>query len=214
MANKIRTEQHLQNELDKEFAWRVREITALKAAVRSASGTNKNAVLRAAVAILYSHWEGFIKNSSWQYAEYLSNTGLKFSDVKLCFLGIAAKESINLINQSNKLGIFSSAIESIFNKKNERLSLNLKKYTDRVGNMNFEMFSAIAIGLGIDFSPYVTKKTLIDEKLLKKRNAIAHGVYLEVDENDLEKYTNDVIELIRNYKTDIENSVSLQSYKV
>ena len=54
----VRDQTELMNRLDRELAWRKRELTTLAFAVADA---NPVTALRAGICLLYAHWEGFIK---------------------------------------------------------------------------------------------------------------------------------------------------------
>jgi hypothetical protein len=67
--------------------------------------------------------------------------------------------------------------------------------------------------LGIDFSEYKTKSKLIDEKLLKTRNEIAHGEYSGVDRNEYIELHQEIINLLDLFKNQIENAASEKRFK-
>jgi hypothetical protein len=87
---RIRSATDLQAELDGEFSWRVQELQNLKQAVAQRGELIQQTLLRAAIPILYAHWEGFVMNGASIYASYLSHQGLRFSDVLHCFSGLKA----------------------------------------------------------------------------------------------------------------------------
>ena len=60
MSSKIRTLTQLQDALDGEMGWRIKEISALKIAAKVA-GVDRTAFVRAGIAMVYAHWEGFKK---------------------------------------------------------------------------------------------------------------------------------------------------------
>lgn len=80
-------------------------------------------------------------------------------------------------------------------------------------NLSFPVFEEICLTLGLDVTAYSTKGNFINESLLKRRNAVAHGEFLDLDEGGYELLTNEVIALLRQFKNDIENSVSLGSFR-
>ncbi|HFG1639951.1 TPA: MAE_28990/MAE_18760 family HEPN-like nuclease, partial [Vibrio cholerae] len=75
------------------------------------------------------------------------------------------------------------------------------------------VFSNIAKSIGIDTEKYESRYNLIDEGLLNKRNYIAHGEYLDVDSDGFRNLADEILHLLRLYKTDIENAASLAAYK-
>jgi hypothetical protein len=213
MALKIKTAIQLQEKLENDLAWRMQEIVQLRRVISTSSGIAERAILRAAIPILYSHWEGYIKNASCFYASYLSMSGLKYEDVLDCFMGISALEHVRTIDGLKKKVFASSAVlQKMFGIQQEKVALPLDGYIKNVGNLNFEIFAQVASLLGIDLTPYTTKKKLIDESLIDQRNHIAHGEYLEIDKEGYLGLSDDIISLMRSYKADIENAVALKSY--
>jgi RiboL-PSP-HEPN len=59
---KIRTLEQLQLTLDDELTWRKRELAVIKSLVTARSSTElTNCHIRSGIALIYAHWEGFIK---------------------------------------------------------------------------------------------------------------------------------------------------------
>lgn len=81
---KIRTLTQLQEALDSEMAWRIREISDFKLATKGRS-PNTQTFVRAGVALVYAHWEGFIKSASQYYLSFVDNRGHVYKDLKTCF---------------------------------------------------------------------------------------------------------------------------------
>jgi MAE_28990/MAE_18760-like HEPN len=67
MSQKLRTLSLLQDYLDGELAWRIKELADMKYSVKKAESDRKRTVIRASLALLYAHWEGFIKNCQHQF---------------------------------------------------------------------------------------------------------------------------------------------------
>ncbi len=84
--NKIRTLTQLRNFLDREFLWRLKEIADLKSSVRSSSSLRCKTLTRAGVPLLYAHWEGFVKNSSLGYVNFVSSQRLRYEELASCFI--------------------------------------------------------------------------------------------------------------------------------
>ena len=80
--------------------------------------------------------------------------------------------------------------------------------------MSSKVFANIAKSIGINTQGYESRYHLIDESLLKRRNHIAHGEYLDVDSDGFRELADEILYLLRSYKTDIENAVSLKEYKL
>ena len=79
------TENLLEN-IDHEFAWRFKEIADLKSVLQSKKKNDskeKNVFAKALVLISYSHWEGFVKNISKYYLEYIHFLALNRSQISV-----------------------------------------------------------------------------------------------------------------------------------
>jgi hypothetical protein len=99
---KVRTEAQMLELLDKDFAWRLKEIADIRSSIPNAAGTKEKALLRAGVALLYAHWEGFIKTSSEYYLSFVSNQRLRYEQLKSCFIVFGLKKELNFIIDSKK----------------------------------------------------------------------------------------------------------------
>ena len=92
--SKIRTIGHLQEILDNEFSWRLKEIASLKIVVRTSDNLSKKTAVRAAIPLLYGHWEGFIKNVSTYYLEFVNGQSLTYKELKSCFVVLVSNEKL------------------------------------------------------------------------------------------------------------------------
>jgi MAE_28990/MAE_18760-like HEPN len=66
--------------------------------------------------------------------------------------------------------------------------------------------------LGLDYSFYEIKEVIIDEKLLKRRNAIAHGEYLSLDREEYQQLHDEMLGMMENFRTQIENNAIQKLY--
>ena len=104
-------------------------------------------------------------------------------------------------------------MDFIFSKMNETAKLQISSAVNTDSNLTSKVFSNIASSLDIDTSSYETKFHLIDSSLVDRRNKVAHGEYLDIKGSDFSSLVDDVLSLMRLYKTDIENAASLECYK-
>ena len=98
---KIRTVAQLQEALDAEIVWRIREIATFKLVTKTEEG-NRKAFLRAGVALVYAHWEGFIKAASAAYLNFVDSQGHMYRDLKSCFAVFGLKGKLALLGQSQQ----------------------------------------------------------------------------------------------------------------
>ncbi|QPE02123.1 hypothetical protein IT784_05390 [Salmonella enterica subsp. enterica serovar Typhimurium] len=57
-----------------------------------------------------------------------------------------------------------------------------------------------------------TKYNFIDESLLKRRNCIAHGEYLDIDANEWRNLSKETLTLMRTFKNEVLNNASTRKY--
>ena len=210
---KIRTASHLQELLDDEFSWRLKELHDIRSAARAAAGaTSQKTFIRAGVALLYAHWEGFVKAGADAYVNYLSCSGLRHTDLRSCFIALALKRHIHGFLSSTSSAATVKTLEVIVAELAGPARLPIRNSVDTRSNLSSVVFTDILGWLGFNEQQYSTKFHLIDEGLLRRRNAIAHGNYLELEEPAFSDLMNQVVQLLRWFKTDIENALVTQAF--
>jgi hypothetical protein len=207
------TQNQLQDFLDAEFVWRLKEISALKSAIRSAAFIAEGTLVRASVALLYAHWEGFVKNAATGYVTYVNNQGLNYSDLQTCFVVLGFKKSLHDARQSKQASANIVAINFLRDGLIQKSQMKVDVAINTESNLNSEVFKNILSTIGLDPAAYETKANLIDESLLKRRNTIAHGEYVDVAKKDWANLADEVLAVLRQFKTDIENASAQAAYK-
>lgn len=208
----IRTLTQFQAAMDKELSWRIKEIGAFNIASR-ANNEQAKYFTRAGVALLYAHWEGFIKRSSEIYLEYVSSRQLQYRELKSCFAVFGLKAKLSMLSESRKSKTNVDAFDFILAGLDGVAKINLSNAVNTESNLTSKVFENIASAIDIDTAQYDTKFNLIDESLVARRNSIAHGEYLSLSGREFAELVEDILGLMRTYKTDLENAVSLESYK-
>ncbi|MDM8552706.1 MAE_28990/MAE_18760 family HEPN-like nuclease [Desulfobacterales bacterium HSG2] len=210
--NKIRTLTQLHDFLNSEFLWRLREIDDLKSSVRSSSSLRRNTLIRAGIPLLYAHWEGFVKNSSLGYINFVNSRRLRYEDIASCFIVFGLKRKLSQLSSSGQSRFNTEIIDFLLEGLSEKAVLQLGNTVDTESDLSSSVFENIALSVGIDPAPFEARYHLMDESLLKRRNIIAHGEYIDLTPDDYRKLADEVIMLMRNYKTEIENAAVLKKY--
>jgi hypothetical protein len=209
---KIRTLTHLQEALDAEMSWRVKEISAFKLVTKGQTVTSRT-FIRAGVALVYAHWEGFIKAASQDYLNFVDNQGHIYRDLKTCFAVFGLKGRLASFSDSRKARPNIEALDFVLAEIDKPAKLSMSSAIDTESNLTSKVFANIAASLDISISPYETKFNLIDQSLVNRRNKVAHGEYFDLGAADFIFLADEILQMMRSYKTDIENAASLQSYK-
>ncbi|MES2791975.1 MAG: MAE_28990/MAE_18760 family HEPN-like nuclease [Planctomycetota bacterium] len=197
---------------DAEFAWRLKEIADVRGAIRAAAVDARKSLLRAAVPILYAHWEGFIKVASEAVLSFLSTQRHTYRELNACFIAFGAKKHIHLIKESNNPVDNVAVVEFFLNQMNTRANITFTGAVVTGANLSSAVFTRIAKSIGVNTANYESRYQLIDSSLLERRNTIAHGEYLDVDSDDFDKLANNVLEMMRWYKNDVQNLVQTKVY--
>jgi hypothetical protein len=210
--SKLRSLNDLQDRIDEEFAWRLKELDSLKKIVRQASLLAKKTAIRSAICLAYSHWEGFVKRAAEYYIEFVSNQRLQFDQLADCFVWIGARRHLASMESDGKIVAAVSGVNFFRTKLNERAYLRLPGHVNTRSNLNSEVFENIALTVGISTDAFRARYNQIDESLLGRRNRIAHGEFLDIDQTSCISLVDDVIGLLRMFKTEIEDAASSRKY--
>ena len=122
----IRTEAQLQDALDRDFAWRLKEISDVKLLVKNGHNIRTASAVRAGIPVLYAHWEGFIKNAATSYIEYVHNLRLPYSDLKSCFVVLGVKRHIDTLTDSKSASGLIDALEFIRSSMDDQAKLKVE----------------------------------------------------------------------------------------
>jgi hypothetical protein len=212
MSLNLRTSDMLLAHLDQDMAWRIKEIAELKNAVDSAQGRSQNAHIRAGVTMLYAHWEGFVKNSANAYVNYLSHRADLNQNLQPCFIALGMKSKLSSFTSSSKSNIATDAVALLLSEMNSPVRLPKEDAISAESNLSSTVFVNIAGWIGISSDQYSPRFPLIDETLLKSRNHIAHGEFLTITTERFHSLISEVLEMLRWFKTDIENAVVQRTF--
>jgi hypothetical protein len=206
--SKILTPNDLSDRLSEDLAWRKIELSAIKGLIeRREFELQKNKVLtRSGIAILYAHWEGYIKYAATSYLEFVSmQRNLRYCDLTDNFIAIAMKSRLDEAASTKQATIHNEVIKFLIDSMEERIKIPKEGVITTGSNLSSDVLRQILALLGIDYQQYEMKQVLIDEKLLAKRNCIAHGEFLDVDVDSYRELHREVIDMMDLFRDQIEN---------
>lgn len=211
---RIRNLENLEDSLNKDLVWRKREITSLKFLLSRTRKGDEEVLLRAAITLMYAHWEGHIKFCSHAYISYLNQLGLSCEVLSDSFVQMnlgATFEAGDLVHNykvQKKLHDYFCKPSAYTFKVNEQKAISTKS------NLNYEILESILSKLGLSAEGFKLKENFIDATLLDYRNAIVHGekrslediksAYMSIEEH--------VLEMIESFHEMIKTSASNQEY--
>lgn len=173
---KIKKVEKLIDLIDKDKAWRIKELIDIKSMVHS----TKNPLLcRVGIAMLSAHFEGLIKCIANYYVVHVSSQRIKLSDLDTGFVAIYLKGVFNPCLSSTKLSVYKSLMDDFLIKYNSH-TFKVKYTPDEPiikteSNPSSTVLRNIFSTIGLDFSVYETRINYIDTDLLSNRHDIVHG---------------------------------------
>lgn len=179
---------------------------------RSFTTSKHNALLRSGVALLYAHWEGYIRTAATSYLEFVARQKLTYGELTINFVAIAMKAKLNEVNDTNKATVFTAVTNLILTQVHQTSSIPYEDIISTASNLSSAILREITCLLGLDYSFYETKEVIINEQLLKRRNAIAHGEYLSLDRDEYQQLHDEILAMMENFRTQVENSACQKLY--
>lgn len=211
---KVRSIDELETTISQEYSWRRKELTNIKNLTLSSRDHIKKTLLKMSVDLLYSHWEGFVKESSIAFCEYLNFQGIKYkrllSNFHVCALMSEFQGQYPPSNFKSTFNIVTGASLAL----EKKMKIDIPNYIDTQSNLKSNVLKELTQKLGIDYSVYELKENLIDERFVGLRNAIAHGEYRDVEEKDFIELYEGITSLIDIYKNQISNLAIQENYLV
>lgn len=213
---KIRSIDELSDALSSQLAWRKKELSQIKYLVDTSKipTSKKTVIIRSGITMIYAHWEGFIKIGGRYYLEYIASKRLNNSDLPKSLLTISLCSSQNIFEGTSKYSYYSSIIDFLKDSMDSRAKIPYESVIDTESNLSSTVFKEIIWCLDLSYDEFETKEKLIDHKLLAKRNHIAHGEYLDIDEEDLIEIRDTIIGMMNQFKNQILNSAVTKDYLI
>ena len=207
-----RTPDQLVATLERALSWRKKELTDLKFTVSLALEARQRMLLRAAVCLLYAHWEGFIKDAATEYIRYMASQGLQLEDVAINFVALGFRSDIVVAGNSRRPTLHTDLIDTILNGQRQPFTPQWREAVDAGSNLDSRHLEDILCQVGLNPQDYLSKGHLLNERLLKNRNAIAHGDGIPIEVNDYDELHEVIVGLLDKFRDDLEQAAISSSY--
>ena len=210
---RIRNSSQFIHYIGDEFSWRHKELLELRLLTRSSNIANQRILIRAGVPLAYAHWEGFVKAGSELLLNFVSHQNLQNDQLADPYFAHSVKSQMAMVLESARPNTVIEAACFVRDAHNKKAEIRHKNYVDTVSNLSSDVFQQIAGSLGIDLGPYRHLYPYIDETIVNNRNKIAHGEFIQLSVSDFHALVDRVADLMRMYKTDLENIVISNRFK-
>ena len=211
---KIKTVEKLEEFLMQDLAWRKKEMFSLKILVEK-DEVNEPILLRAGIALLCAHFEGFIKRASNCYIGYVAEQKKLYSELKENFTALKMEKEFKSCALSEKHSVHKKLLimhdnlaTKTFKEKYDENSPFISTHSNPSSNELKEILETI----GVESDIFETKATYIDSSLLEKRHHVVHGDRSDLDKADFMTTFDIIIELIEKYKDLIIDAADNKKY--
>lgn len=210
----------LQRGLDRELAWRKKEIAGLRiSAMRSDS--ERHYLYRAGLVLLCAHWEGFLKKGASLYLDHVFSQGLRIADLTPLMVAVAYFDDVTKASEANfpnsELHHISLARRILQGLDEVCVRPGWKVSTG--GNPGSELLGKIleSIGvdprLGMDGAAWAATVVFIDEQILRDRHHIAHGMSFRLSRDEFLERAERLSKLLDALHSTIMSSAVSRSYR-
>jgi hypothetical protein len=208
---KIRSISYLDSFLDRALARRKKELTTLRFAVDRAPISERSALRRAAVALLYAHWEGFIREAGAAYVELVSRQELTFAQLASNFLALAVRGRIARAGHGPGEG-YRKLVTFFREGLGQPAHLVPRGSVRAQSNLDSRVLYEILATLGLDDRPYRLKAKPIVDRLVKARNSIAHGDQTPVDDPVFGVLHSEILALLDVFRDQVSDAAATKRY--
>ena len=206
---------HLAESLDQALAWRKKELLTVKALVSNVQEQEQHILTRAAVCLLYAHWEGFVVEATTTYIDHVASLGLPLRELAPSLIALDLRSEIQQAGRSRKPTIHTKLTERLISGPEEQFRGNWNSSEETRSNLNLERLCEILCLIGVDSTKYQENKYVLDSRLLGNRNVAAHGTHgagFTMQTDDYIDLQERIVGLAELFRQDIEEAAAASTY--
>lgn len=210
---KVRSAEELLDRIDGELAWRRAELVAFRRAITDTKGIGRTALLRGSVAILYAHWEGFVKEASYLYLCLLASQRLTMSSLRPELAGLVMRSQLSAGFESRNPAAHTEIVRSLREEGSSRAKIPTDRSAVRTeSNLTYKVLVAILTSIGLDAESFRDYRDLIDSELVATRNRIVHGEHEAIALESWNELHEEVLTLMSQFRDQIQNAAVEKTY--
>jgi hypothetical protein len=202
----------LSDQLDSEFSWRRIELSTLLTLFQRSPVSQRDAIGRASIVALYAHWEGFVREAVQLYLHHVSCRGITLDRLPIGMMFAWHPNALSKVYNAGSNPINKVAIVTELEGLRAWRPRNSKPEIDTRSNLSLHVLEELDclvgnLGLASDID-----RVWLDEKLVKKRNTIAHGRSASVEFAEFKDMLDKVTEWMQKIKIILVNAAVLRLY--
>ena len=198
--------------MDKHLAWRKQEMLNLKTLIDRGDDA-RIMLIRAGMALLCAHFEGFIKDASYDYLSFVANQNICYKDLQEVFSIWKIHSLIEECAKSSKYSIQARVLEKYNALSSEPFSINKKSMINTHSNPSTEVLKELLLTLGVETDIFRTKANYIDSSLLANRHSIVHGERTNLAYDDFSVTFDIIMRILDDYKDFLIDAAAEEAYK-
>jgi hypothetical protein len=199
---------------DADLAWRRLELSTLRAEIGHSTGKAVDTAARAAVALAYAHWEGYVVVASRSLVEYVVGLRLNYDQLADSYVALCLTGRLKEAEQSTRrIGRHIDVVRMLRQSEQRAYFPDRDAMIQAEGNLKSEKFRDLVERLGLDETPFELHYRWLDSELLRRRNQIAHGQAGYADETFALDAITTVGTLLDQFRTAVQNAVVLEAFK-
>ena len=183
-------------DIEREWVWRFRDLLCYKQLLYDADEARRDVLCRTCILLIYSHWEGFIKNTGKKFIKIFINEKIYNVPNNILVAHFIVINKKILTTQS----LYGGAVEVLNKiKDNECICYDIEDIINTESNLNYKNLMKILPFIGINKDIFELKANYINN-FVACRNGIAHGERRKLNINDIFNYIEDFIKMLNTYK--------------
>ena len=211
---KLRSLDQFSSSVSDCVSWRKHELKNLQSFFKEAKSP-LIPLVKGTMLLTYAHWEGGIKDMAYRYLKHVEQQKRIRRDLTSNFLALESISSVKQAALSSDVLPYQQVVDHMRYNLDHRYRLPNIELIDTESNLSSKVLRKVlgCIGLLSDYEFFEQKQRFIDVAVLKTRNDIAHtGQTPDREELDIGPVIGEVLNLLENFKTCIENAAATKKY--
>jgi hypothetical protein len=198
------------DELENDLKWREAELAVLKASTIGTPQTDARgrSMRRAYLSMLYAHYEGFAQFAWQTYLLQLRKTSCAIQDLCPELQVVFSSPLIGELRKAERTGILDKVRDLV---SHLAAAAKPEMSPPETANLWPDVYIETASWLGLPFD-YVEEHRQDLKALVSRRNDVAHGKKMEVDDAALKRLENAVWSVLMNLSVDMVDRLEKQMY--